>query len=404
MIPTGVQVDVVIKEETTNGVAADGASGGVYLRRVSCDLDLSKDTYESDEIVKHYQVQDMRHGMRKVSGALRGRLAPGAYALPVGHGLRRAFTTGVTSTATTYAATTAAFTDSGTGFLAAGYKNGDIVVPAGFSGSGTGNNGRYYLIQALTAGTMAVTNPDGSAPTLVADAAGESVVLSVVGKKTWVPTTGHINKAVTVEKLYHTTTPISEVYVGVKQNTIDILLPATGLAGIDFGMIGVNRMPLGTAAYFAAPAAASTVGIAAAVNGALMYQGSVIGVITNLGIKIDNGMTTGAVVGRNYTPDVFVGRVRVSGQIDAYLEDAAFLQAFDNETEVSIVSVFTLDSSSAPKFISVVMPRVKLGDAKKSDSEGPIMVTAPFTALYNSAGGANQATEQTTISIQDSDA
>ena len=402
-IPTGVQVDCAYKLETTNGTAA-GASGATLLRRVSIDLDKSADSYESDEIIKTYQVSDMRLGMRKIGGSLKGRLSPASYAPFIAASLRKAFATGGTITASTIAATSTTFTDSGSGFLTAGFKVGDVVAPAGFTGANVGNNARSYLITTLTAGVMTVVNMDGTAPTLIADAAGESVTIAIVGKKCYVPSTGHTNQAFSIEKLFGTTTPISELYLGCKIASIDVSLPATGLAGIDFGFMGFSRAALATSGYFTTPSAAPTTGLAAAVNGVVLFQGAVVAVMTGLSIKIDGGMSTGAVIGSNYTPDVFVGRVKVNGQLTAYLQDATFISAFDAETEVSIIGVFTLDNSAAPKFVSFVMPRCKLQGATKSDGEQGITITAPFTALYNSAGGTGINSEQSTIVVQDSDA
>lgn len=405
-IPTGVQVDVAYKVEVTNGTAATGgAATGEYLRRVSFDLDLDKDYYESDEIVKTYQVSDARHGMRKVGGTLNGRLAPGAYAPFMAANLRKAWAAGGTLTASDLAAVSATgFTSVAAAFLSSGFKLYDVVTSSGWTGGNLANIGRYYIINSLTAGAMGVTNLDGTAATISADAAGESVTINAVGKKIIIPSTGHTNLAYTIEKLFATATPISEVYVGCKINSLDIQLPSTGLAGCNVGIMGMNRIALGTSAYFTSPTAANTNGLLAAVNGAIFYQGAAVGVVTSMNIKTDGGMSTGSVVGSNVTPDVFVGKVKVSGQVEAYLTDPAFISAFDAETEVAIAGVFTASTGASPKFISFVMTRCKLSGAKKSDGEGPIVITAPFTALYNSAGGTALANDATTLSIQDSDA
>jgi hypothetical protein len=406
-IPTGVQVDVVFKVESTNGTAATGgAATGEYLRRVTFDLDQDKDSYESDEIIKTYQVSDMRHGMKKVGGTLNGRLAPGAYSQFIAANLRRAFTTGVTLTAIDLAAVSATgFTSVAAAFLSTGFKVGSVIETSGWTGANVGNVGRRYLVTSVVAGTMNVLNLDGTAATIAADAAGESVTINEVGKKTFIPSSGHTNLAYTMEKLYGTATPISELYVGCKINTIDFQLPSTGLAGINFGIMGMQRVtPLGTSAYFTSPTAANANGLLAAVNGVLLYQGAVIGLVTALNFKTDGGMTTGSVVGSNVTPDVFVGKVKVAGQLEAYLTDPTFIAAFDAETEVSIIGVFTVSGAAASDFISFSMPRCKLGGAKKSDGEGPVVITAPFTALYNSNGGTGTSSEQTTIVVQDSDA
>ncbi|ELR02840.1 hypothetical protein GMDG_08853, partial [Pseudogymnoascus destructans 20631-21] len=44
------------------------ATGGQILRRVSCSLSLSKDTYQSAEIRGDRQVADFRHGVKRVQG------------------------------------------------------------------------------------------------------------------------------------------------------------------------------------------------------------------------------------------------------------------------------------------------------------------------------------------------
>jgi hypothetical protein len=51
-----------------------------------------------------------------------------------------------------------------------------------------------------------------------------------------------------------------------------------------------------------------------------------------------------------------------------------------------------------------VLPRVKVGGADVDDGDKSLVRTLPFTALYNDAGGAGSSSEQTTISVQDSQA
>jgi hypothetical protein len=61
------------------------------LRRVSSDIDLSKDTYQSNEIRTDMQVADFRHGMWKIGGGVQGELSPGSYKDLIQSGLRRDF-------------------------------------------------------------------------------------------------------------------------------------------------------------------------------------------------------------------------------------------------------------------------------------------------------------------------
>lgn len=67
------------------------------------------------------------------------------------------------------------FNDSGSGFVAAGFAEGDRVNVAGFTGD-TANNIRVGTIETLAAGKMTIASPNGDV--IVDDAAGESVTIS----------------------------------------------------------------------------------------------------------------------------------------------------------------------------------------------------------------------------------
>ena len=50
------------------------------LRRVSSSFNLTKETYQSEEIRTDYQLSDFRHGVRSVEGNVSGELSAGTYA------------------------------------------------------------------------------------------------------------------------------------------------------------------------------------------------------------------------------------------------------------------------------------------------------------------------------------
>ena len=68
-ISQGIFKLLVAKKQSALGTKAT-ASGAQYMRRVTSNLDLSKDTYESAEILQSQQSRDMRHGLRKVLSLL----------------------------------------------------------------------------------------------------------------------------------------------------------------------------------------------------------------------------------------------------------------------------------------------------------------------------------------------
>jgi hypothetical protein len=73
---TGVAKQLTYKAESTWGTVP-AASGAQALRRVTSNLALKKQTYQSNEIRPDYQVSDMRHGVRSVEGSISGELSPG---------------------------------------------------------------------------------------------------------------------------------------------------------------------------------------------------------------------------------------------------------------------------------------------------------------------------------------
>lgn len=394
-LATGVAKQLRFKKETTWGTAA-GATGGQLLRRVSSDLSLTKESYQSNEIRTDYQLSDFRHGVRSVAGTINGELSPSTYSLFMAAALRKAFAAGGTTGAqitTAVAGTGTTFTDSGNGFVTDGFKVGDVVSATGFATSN--NNNHYCLVTGVAAGTLNIVPLDGVA--LTNEASGASVTLSVVGKKTWTPETGHTDDSFSIEH-WHSDVAQSELFTGCKVNTVEIGLPPTGMSTINIGFMGKD-VTTGTAEYFTTPTANTSTGILASVNGIAYAIGTRQTVLTGLSINIAGGMSMQPVVGSNTPPDIFEGRVIVTGELSAFFENGALRDAFLDEDEVALVFVFTTDNTAAPGFVGFTMPRVKFGSANKNDGETGLVQTISYQALFNDAG---TGADKTTLVIQDS--
>jgi hypothetical protein len=398
-IATGVAKQLVYKKETSWGTAA-GASGAQILRYKTSDLSLNKDTYQSDEIRTDYQISDFRHGVRRVEGTISGELSPGTYKEFFAAALRKDFASG----ATTGAVAVIAVTTTGTkyvrstgSFITNGFKIGDVVAAAGFTEAN--NNSHYGIITALSATDMTVYTLDGVA--LTDEAEGDTVTLAVVGKKSYTPTTGHTDDSFSIEHWYSDIAE-SELYTGCKVNQVDVNLPPTGMATVDFGVMGKDVTTNASSQYFSSPTAATTAGVLAAVNGVAFAIGTRQTVLTGLTITVAGNMTSDPVVGSNTVPDIFEGRVVVSGEMSVFFEDGTFRDAFLNEDEVALMFVFTTGNSKNADFVSFVMPRVKFGGSAKSGGEQGQSQTVPYQALFNGSGGSGTTSEQTTLVIQDS--
>lgn len=398
-VPVAKQVR--IKKET-NWSTAPGTSSAQLLRRVSSDLDLRKQTYESAELRTDYQVADFRHGVRSVEGRISGELSPLTYEMLFAAAVRKAWaaTSALTSLSVTVAASGAAYTlTRGSGsFLTDGVKIGDVVrLTAGsFSAANLNNN---LLVVDLDATVATVVTLNGSS--LVAEGPISSATLSVPGKRIYVPASSHTDDSFSIEHWFSDIGQ-SELFRGCKVMNAAVSLPATGIATVDFGFMG-RDVTTGTSAYYASPTAATTTGVVAAVNGIVRYGSGKVANITGLNFTIDGAMSANPVVGANTYPDIFEGRVSVTGQFTAYFEDATYRDAFLNETEVSITVAMTTSNSNDAAFIAFTFPRCKLGGTTKSDGgTGGIVQTVPFTALVKTTGGSGTASEATTIVVQDS--
>lgn len=405
-IAVGTFKKLTYKKQSGLGViATGGAATGQALRRVSSTLDMKKATYASKEITPSMQRRDSRHGMKSVDGSISGELSVGTYQSFIESTLRQLAQTQATTTAiiTVEAAVTSGasgtFTRSGGSYLTNGFKIGDVVRWSGWATTGVPNNAHNFIITALTALVMTGTMMDGVA--IGAKIAGDTVTCVATGKKSWIPTSGHTRDYYTIEHDFSDIVQ-SEQFTDCMIGGCDIKLPASGMATVDFPILGLN-MVSGTAAYFTSPTAASTGDILAAVNGAVYVAGVKVALITSLDISIKGNITApGGVVGSDVDPDLFPGVIDVSGNISVLFQDATMRDYFVLETEVSIFAAFTTTSAANSPFMAVVMSNVKLGGASKNDGETGLTMTMPFTATENTDGGAAFANLMTTISIQDS--
>jgi hypothetical protein len=398
-IAKGTAKQVGYKKESSFGTLA-GATNGKLLRRVTANFNLTKETYESGEIRTDRQIADFRHGVRSATGSLNGELSPASYADFIGSVVARDFTAGVSSTglSITIAAVgnTYTLTRSAGNFLSQGYKVGTVIrmTAVGLNAANVDNN---LLITNVNDTVLTVTTINGSS--LTPEGPIASVDIATVGKTTFVPATGHTDQSYTIEEWYGDIAQ-SEVFTGMKVNSVAVQLPATGLTTVDVGFAGKDMAQTGTTQYFSSPTAQGTNGIFAAVNGVMLVDGAPVALVTSADFTIERATENATTVGSNSVADIFSGRIRVSGNLSVYFQDAAFRTYFDDEVPVSLVLVLTSDSNKNSNFVTFTLPKVKLGSFTKDDGELGIVAATSFQALLNEVTTAGL--PATTIAIQDS--
>ena len=403
-IASGVAKKLSYIKETAWGTRPANSASWKYLRRVTSDVDLSKETYQSNEIRTDYQIADFRHGARRVQGTIRGEMSPGTYSPFVAAALRQDFGTvaDLTGLTLTYGTTTDSrvytMTRSAGSWLSGTAPKVGQVVRVTVGSGVTANNNKNMLVVDVGTTILSVVPIDLTITT----GTGSGCTVNMPGKRTFVPSSSHTNDSFSIEHWFSDIAQ-SESFTGCRVASVDVNLPATGIATIDVGFLGKD-VTTGTAQFSSSSSAATSTGVLSAVNGAVYAGGSVQGTLTALSFRVDGGMNVGQVVGSNYTPDVFAGRVNVNGQFTAYFENATMRDAFLNETQIGLSFVGYTGSSATSDFIAISVPAIKLGSATKSDGEQGVILTCQFQAIYNSAGGTAAATEATTIWVQDSQA
>lgn len=403
-IATGIAKQLKYKAETTWG-SAPTATGAQLLRRVTGTPNLKKATYESNELASHRQRIDFRHGVRSVDFAYAGELSAGTFEDFFAAAVRRAFTavSAIATLSLTFAGSgpTYTITRAAGSWLTDGIKKGQLGrVTAGAVNAA--NLNKNLLVLSLTSTVLTVMPLNGVA--LVAEGPIASCTWTPTGKVSFAPSTGHTDPSFAFEDWHADLSPtVSELYLGCKLNQMDIALPATGIATVGMSFMGKD-LTTSASEYFTSPTAETSTGVLAAVNGLLVAQGGAVATVTGFNFSVKGNMTAEPVVGANTYPAIAAGRVLVDGQLTAQFDSATMRDYFINETEVSLMVALAASTSAIADFVSFCVPRIKFGAADKDDGDKLILRTMPFTALYNSAGGAGQDQEQTTLYIQDSQA
>ena len=410
-IGQGAFKQVRVKRQTGFGVAP-GTSGGQVLRTVRSDIDMERGSYAAAERTSTPNVADFRLGIRKSGGKISGELSPLTYADLFACILRRDFaavtslsslTTSIATGATVGGLQSYTITRSAGDYFAGGIKAGDVVR---LSAGNAANINKNLLVLAMTATVLTVITINNSA--LVPESNVASQTLSLPGKKNFVaPATASQADIYFGVEHWYPDVPSSELFMDEKVGAMSIDLPPTGIAKLDIDFMGSGAMVSSTSgAYYTSPTAATSTGLAAAANGVLTVGGVPIAICSGLKIAIDGGVKNDyPVVGASTMPLVTMGnKVKVTGNFSAFLADRTYRAALENETELSLTTVLTLDNTASADFMSFTLPRIKISKAAVPDAEGALVVNADFQALLSTTGAATTATEYTTLSMQDSKA
>jgi hypothetical protein len=404
-VAQGLMKQVSFKKQTGLGVAGSGA-GGQVLRRTSSAFTLTRDSYEANEIVAHQQSTGSTAGIGKTTGKLDALVSPGTYSALFASLLRKDFV--ATSPMPTLSLTIGALaagvyplTRTTGNWLTDGLKVGDIIRLT-VGSLNPANIAKNLVVTAINSGTptiCSVAPVNGVA--LVPEGPVTGCTVTVIGKKSWVPTTGHTSDYHTFEEWYADLSK-SELFTDVKVGKADITIPATGNASVSFDLPGLGRT-LGTSRVLTSPTAETTTNVLTAVNGVVLVAGAATA-ITGATVAIDGHIQPGeAEVGTNSVSDLIRGEVSVTGQFTAKFSATTLQTLYVNQTPATLILIVTDGSGGAAEFVAMTMSNIKLFSDSADDGEAKEVIrTYSFVAAIDGAGGTGAATNQTIVSVQDS--
>lgn len=399
-VAQGISKQIKMVKQSVLGTPV--TAGSQKIRRVTAQFNLDRDTYSSSEIVSHQQSTGASVGVSKTSGKLNCEMSAGTYDDMWASLCRKPFaaTTAITAVGLTVGAVSAGvypLTRSAGSWYSDGLKVGDVIrITVG--GMNAANLNKNLLVTAVTSATACSVTPlNGVA--LVPEGPITGNTVTVAGKKTYVPLTGHTNEYFTVEQWFADLSK-SEMFVDVKVASADITLPATGIATVNFDMPGLSRVTA-SAESLTSPAAESATSVLTAVAGKVIVNGAVTS-ITGATLKIDGNIQAGeAEVGASSVSDLIRGRVSVSGSFTAKFSDTTLQALFNSQATVALHLVAAADLTGTSDFVAFTMTGVKIFSDTADDGEKEIIRTYNFTAQYNAA---TPATDGSVIVIQDSQA
>jgi hypothetical protein len=176
-------------------------------------------------------------------------------------------------------------------------------------------------------------------------------------------------------------------FTGAVLNTMNLGLTAREKATLGFDWLA-QKETLATAALAGATyAAPNTKGIMTASRSvaALTVGGSTYKV-RSLSLAVGNNLRERPVVGSLYSEEYGVGRLDVTGNLEAYFESNALYQSVLDHDDG--VLEFTIGDVTAEKY-TILLPKMKFGDGERTagGNNDDVMVRIPFRGLYHPTEG-----------------
>jgi hypothetical protein len=394
LVVTIADPDAEIVAEPSGATVAVALEG---LALTSRNVNLERDTLESERVSPDRQYHSVRHGLNRVTGDIGYELALVSTDTAIRGAMFSEWSTPVITTTGALTFTDPNLTDnlatitraSGS-WITDGVRPGDVLKLTGATPS---TNNKFWLVISVSSATqIVVANPGNEVVT-----GGSGGTMSYPGRRIDIGTTKH------TYSMCRSFTDVAK-YQYFHQcifNTMSMTLSPENPVGGSFEILGTSaeamaNVPMGTED----PSPEPSTEFFAAFDGYMYEAGELNAVVTSIDYTLDNQATLTGVVGSKFSPNVFEARASVEGTISAMFTGGGMYDRFFNEEETAM-SVY-MESPDASGFICVTMPRIKYtGSTMDPPAEGPVVQEMPFRALAKSMnnGGGNEVITSLTIQI-----
>lgn len=187
------------------------------------------------------------------------------------------------------------------------------------------------------------------------------------------------------------------LYKGIELTSMQLTIAANAMITGTFTVVGQSQETLADLTGLGTPVynPPSTTSPLDSFTGTLEEGGSVIAVVTEMTLTLQNTIEPRFVVGSKNTINPSVGRSNLTGQITAYFEDSTLVDKFIDETDSSLTFTLPDGAGNQQKFR---IPRIKYtGGQPDVSGEGPITLSMPFQAVLDAASGTNILIERTPV-------
>jgi hypothetical protein len=391
---SGSNVIVAYKAQAALGTPASGGSGyGLRWLAGSQGFRPAKAIIENEEVRQDGLTTRGRHGSREVTGSFRVNLAVGDIDVLLAAVMRTSWTAAVTRTYDNSAGLTSlaisgtgsTITQVGTTTLIGVVHKGDLIKLGSMSTAA--NNDKWVRVLDVTA--TVITLPAGS----LTDQAADTACTMTVSRKVYsasAPTDTYFTFDV-----YNADIDRSVTYTDVKVTGIELamspdnnIVATINLHGLDWTSNATGASPVLTSPTF------STARPLVMADGKVMISGTDYADISSFSMSYMMGSSAPKVLAPN-PPDVFLGRARASGNLVSLRTDLDWLDAFDNETQMTFfIHMIEVGDSDPKDFLGLWVGDAVFDGAEESNlgSDDGLAENIPWRAGKDVAGSASAGT------------